>query len=105
MPSSGRRTAWQSLLFLGFIGIGAAAFHDMVYLSGNLLPYAWMTPYGYILFICLVFTLLVVEQGKRHTDAVRRSEQLKESQESIVRLNEILEKTVAERTAELRQGQ
>jgi diguanylate cyclase (GGDEF)-like protein len=51
-----------------------------------------------------VFTLLVVEQGKRHTDAVRRSEELRQSQESIVRLNEILEKTVAERTAELRQA-
>ncbi|MGD9940634.1 MAG: diguanylate cyclase [Clostridia bacterium] len=91
-------------VFLGFIGIGSAAFHDMVYLSGNLLPYAWMTPYGYILFICLVFTLLVVEQGKRHSDAVRRSEELRISQESIVRLNEELEKTVAARTAELQQA-
>ncbi len=91
-------------LFLGFIGIGAAAFHDMVFLSGKLLPYAWMTPYGYILFICLVFTLLVIEQGKRQADAVHRSEELRRSQESIVRLNEKLEKTVAERTAELRKA-
>jgi diguanylate cyclase (GGDEF)-like protein len=91
-------------LFLGFIGIGAAAFHDMLYLSGKLLPYTWMTPYGYILFICLVFTLLVVEQGRRHTEAVRRSDELKHSQENIVRLNEILERTVAERTAELRKA-
>ena len=91
-------------LFLGFIGIGAAAFHDMVYLSHSLLPFAWMTPYGYILFICLVFTLLVVEQARRHSDAVQRSEELKRSQDSIVRLNAILEKTVEERTAELRKA-
>jgi diguanylate cyclase (GGDEF)-like protein len=74
----------------------------MVYLSHSLLPFAWMTPYGYILFICLVFTLLVVEQARRHSDAVQRSEELKRSQDSIVRLNAILEKTVEERTAELR---
>lgn len=89
-------------LLLGFIGIGAAAFHDMIYLSRNLLPYTWMTPYGYILFICLVFTLLVIEQARRHSDAVRRSEELRLSQDNIARLNAILEKTVEERTAELR---
>lgn len=91
-------------LFLGFIGIGVAAFHDMVYLSQNLLPYAWMTPYGYIIFICLVFTLLVVDQARRHTDAVRRSEELRLSQDSIVQLNAVLEKTVEERTADLRKA-
>jgi diguanylate cyclase (GGDEF)-like protein len=91
-------------LFLGFIGIGATALHDMVYLSNRLLPFTWMAPYGYILFICLVFTLLVIEQARRHSDAVRRSEELKLSQDSIARLNAVLEKTVEERTAELRKA-
>jgi diguanylate cyclase (GGDEF)-like protein len=99
-----RRNRLAVPLFVGFIGIGATAFHDMGYLSENILPYTWMTPYGYILFICLVFTLLVIEQARRHSDAVRRSEELKESQKSIARLNAALEKTVEDRTAELRRA-
>jgi DNA-binding CsgD family transcriptional regulator len=51
-------------LLFSFVIVIATAAHDVVFLDKAILPYAWVTAYGYLAMVVAIFILLAKDQGR-----------------------------------------
>lgn len=84
-------------LFISFIIILACALHDMFYMNSMILPYVWLTTYGYFTYIIAIFSMLVVEQSGHYRDSLRKTQELLVSNTEIEGLVTNLSREKAER--------
>ncbi len=58
------KSAEYRVLLLGYILVLAASGHDIVYVLGGQVPYAYLVPYGFFALLLTIFFILAAEQTK-----------------------------------------
>jgi adenylate cyclase len=80
-----------SLLLLGaFVFIITAAAHDVIAINRAVLPYAWMTAFGYFAVVAAIFTMLTMEQSNLYHQSLQQTADLIINQARIEALNQEL---------------
>ena len=74
-------------LLASFFVVIAAAAHDVVYLDKAVLPYAWLTAYGYLAVVVAIFATLAKEQGDLYHRSIQQTADLVVDQSRIESLN------------------
>jgi adenylate cyclase len=82
-----RKNSYVLPLLASFVVIIAAAAHDVVYLNEAVLPYAWLTAYGYLAVVVAIFVTLAMEQGSLFHKSLQQTADLLVDQSRIERLN------------------
>lgn len=63
-------------ILIAFVAVLAGSLHDIYYIMTSVLPYAYLTAYGFIVMVIAIFLVLAKEQGRLLTEARRREEAL-----------------------------
>ncbi len=83
-------------LLAGHLVVFAASIHDLVFLRNQLMPYAWLSSYGYLFMVISIFFILAWEQARMYHDLQNTSADLQQ-------LNRDLDRKIDDRTSELNQ--
>lgn len=103
-----RRGLENAFLVIGIMTMIAAGLHDLYYSMKMVFPFAWLTPYGYLVLEFSIALVLTLEQGSmlrlveaQSTSLRREMQQRIDAQTKLEELNRELENRVRQRTSEL----
>ncbi len=94
--SYARKNKDALFLLAGHLMVFAASIHDLVYLRYQLMPYAWLSSYGYLFLVISIFFILAWEQARMYLA-------LQNTTADLQQLNRDLDKKIEDRTSELNQ--
>ncbi len=80
------------LLLTGFTVMIVAVIHDVLYLSANALPYAWLITYGFFSIVLSIFALLAEEQARLYHESLQSEADILVDRNRIRMLNDELVK-------------
>jgi len=96
-----RRKRDLALLF-GYMVLFVAIYYDTVNYIGNITPYTWLVPHGFLVFILVVFFVLSTDQTRSFNLSVERGKELQEMKDNLENIIEDRTKVIKAQNEEFK---